>query len=578
MPEDRPSSIVHRRSTGWKLFARTVAARAYPRLVMNVREKWWMLFDIALPLIGVCAYVFIYRANNAPAELIGFVIVGGAMSAYWLNVLWSMGNQLFWEKENGNLALYIMAPNSLMAVLLGMALGGMFTTSIRALSILTIGSLLFDVQYAVSSVPQLAAVFVIALVALYGMGMMFASAFLLLGREGWHLVNLAQEPVFLLSGMFFPIRSFNFWVAAGASIIPLTLAMDAIRQLSFSIRCGARVSRRSGGDRACSPFSACCSSGRRGFCCSGSSGWRYRKGGSRRAAGEAAYVDFSQDSHVARMANRVELGLAGAVCAVFDHQAADFGGDHRRHVRHGDAARLRIAGVFVHVHRQRVLHVRGRGDGRHGAGRRGRSRAIQDAQVDVCRAYQHSDVFDGARRRAVSHDDDVCRDYAGVRCGVPAASGDGGRCAVAAVPRVARHRRGAAGDDGTGAGEPCPDDRERIVVRGRGRRRRVVSVLRRSVSIAALPEWLRPVGYLMPVTYWLELVRRSLAGGGVGDYSGFGWIGDLQLVALLAALTVALGAMASAMFFRCDHIARERGLIDQNDELLNRQFDSAAAT
>ena len=48
------------------------------------------------------------------------------------------------------------------------------------------------------------------------------------------MVNLAQEPVFLLSGKFFPIRSFNFWVAAGASVIPLTLALDAIRQLSFS--------------------------------------------------------------------------------------------------------------------------------------------------------------------------------------------------------------------------------------------------------------------------------------------------------------------------------------------------------
>ena len=39
------------RSAGWRLFARTVAARAYPRLVMNVREKWWLVFDIALPLV-----------------------------------------------------------------------------------------------------------------------------------------------------------------------------------------------------------------------------------------------------------------------------------------------------------------------------------------------------------------------------------------------------------------------------------------------------------------------------------------------------------------------------------------------
>ena len=231
---DSRESTVLRRSSGWRLFARTVAARAYPRLIMNVREKWWLVFDIVLPLIGLCAYVFIYRANSAPPDLIGFVIIGGAMSAYWMNVLWSMGNQLFWEKETGNLALYIMAPNSMMAILLGMALGGMFTTTVRAVSILIIGSLLFDVQFAIANVPLLLAVFGLSLVALYGMGMMFASLFLLLGREGWHLVNLAQEPVFLLSGTFFPIRSFNFWVAAGASIIPLTLALDAIRQLSFS--------------------------------------------------------------------------------------------------------------------------------------------------------------------------------------------------------------------------------------------------------------------------------------------------------------------------------------------------------
>ena len=66
------------------------------------------------------------------------------------------------------------------------------------------------------------------------MGMMFASVFLLLSREAWHLSNLAQEPVYLFSGFYFPIKSFNFWIAAGASLIPLTLGMDAMRQLVFA--------------------------------------------------------------------------------------------------------------------------------------------------------------------------------------------------------------------------------------------------------------------------------------------------------------------------------------------------------
>ena len=65
------------------------------------------------------------------------------------------------------------------------------------------------------------------------MGMMSASLFLLLGREADHLAQLATEPVYLVSGMYFPIRSFNFWIAAGASIIPLTLGLDAMRQLVF---------------------------------------------------------------------------------------------------------------------------------------------------------------------------------------------------------------------------------------------------------------------------------------------------------------------------------------------------------
>jgi ABC-2 type transport system permease protein len=186
-----------------------------------------------MPMIGVTAYVLVYRALNAPEEYIGFVVMGGAMTAFWMNVLWSMSSQLYWEKETGNLALYIMAPNSMMAILLGMALGGMLATMMRALAVTIFGSLMFGVTYQVTDFLQLFAVFMLAMIALYGMGMMMASAFLLFGREAWHMANLAQEPIFLASGFYFPIKSLPFWVAAGASIIPLTLGMDAMRQLVF---------------------------------------------------------------------------------------------------------------------------------------------------------------------------------------------------------------------------------------------------------------------------------------------------------------------------------------------------------
>jgi len=162
------------------------------------------------------------------------VVVGGAMTAYWMNILWSMSSQLYWEKEQGNLALYIISPASMMAVLLGMAAGGLVATTLRAVAVMLLGSWMFQVQYAVSSFWELIAVFFLCMAALYGMGMMTSSLFLLLSREAWHWANLAQEPIFLASGFYFPIKFFPFWVAVGASIIPLTLGLDAMRQLVFA--------------------------------------------------------------------------------------------------------------------------------------------------------------------------------------------------------------------------------------------------------------------------------------------------------------------------------------------------------
>jgi ABC-2 type transport system permease protein len=222
------------KDSGWRLFVRTTLARAYPRIIGQQRSKSAVFIDVFLPTLSLSAYVFVCRAVGAPEALVGFVILGGAMTAFWLNVLWAMANQFFWEKETGNLALYIMAPASLMAVLLGMALGGMLSATVRAVLIIAIGAWLFGVHYAVTSVPLFLLVFLLVLTALYALGMTFASLFLLMAREGWHIVGLAQEPVYLVSGMYFPVKNLNFWVAAAASLIPLTLGLDALRQLAFA--------------------------------------------------------------------------------------------------------------------------------------------------------------------------------------------------------------------------------------------------------------------------------------------------------------------------------------------------------
>jgi ABC-2 type transport system permease protein len=213
---------------------RAVFGRALPRIVGAVREPSWVAFEIGMPLLTTTAFVLVYRAIGAPEEFVGFAVVGGAMIAFWMNVVWGMAAQLYWERSQGNLELYFTAPIHLMSILLGMAIGGLFMSSIRAVVVITAASLLFGVRYAIDDWAALLLAFVLTLAALYGLGMLLASLFLLWGREAWHLVQLLQEPVYFLGGLYTPIRVLGSLAFLVAGILPLAVGLDAIRQLAFA--------------------------------------------------------------------------------------------------------------------------------------------------------------------------------------------------------------------------------------------------------------------------------------------------------------------------------------------------------
>jgi ABC-2 type transport system permease protein len=128
---------------------------------------------------------------------------------------------------------------SRMALLGGMAVGGMFMTSVRAITTLVAGVVVFSIVLQVTNLFLLLAVFFATLVALYGMGMTLASLYLLWGREAWHLSALLEEPIFFTSGFYFPAGGLAYVGGWGrllltmATAIPATLGLDAMRQLVF---------------------------------------------------------------------------------------------------------------------------------------------------------------------------------------------------------------------------------------------------------------------------------------------------------------------------------------------------------
>ena len=210
-----------------------VAARAGVRVRATFRERSWMVGETIFPFLAMAAFVLVYRGLRAPREYEGFVVLGGAMTAYWNSVIWSMASQFFWEKEQGQLQLYLITPVSRMSILLGMALGGIVMTTSRAVAILAGGILVFHVSLPLDRALPAFGLFVLTLGAAYSLGMVLSSLFLLWGREAWHTATLFQEPIYLLSGFYFPVSAMGVGVGVAASLLPITLGLDGIRQVFY---------------------------------------------------------------------------------------------------------------------------------------------------------------------------------------------------------------------------------------------------------------------------------------------------------------------------------------------------------
>jgi ABC-2 type transport system permease protein len=222
---------VSARADGLSLFARAAWARAYVRIVGTLRTPDALLSDAILPNLGMCAFVLLYRALGAPRSFEALAVIGGVLTTFWMNVLWGMAAQFYWEKQSGQLQLYFAAPCSRMAILAGMAAGGLLATTLRSVVGVALGLWVFHVRLPGVAWPAFVAVFLVTMVALYALGMLLASLFLLYGREAWHLCNAMMEPIYFLSGLYFPIRTLGAFAMVCAGLLPLTLGVDALRQV-----------------------------------------------------------------------------------------------------------------------------------------------------------------------------------------------------------------------------------------------------------------------------------------------------------------------------------------------------------
>lgn len=78
-----------------------------------------------------------------------------------------------------------------------------------------------------------------------------------------------------------------------------------------------------------------------------------------------------------------------------------------------------------------------------------------------------------------------------------------------------------------------------------------------------LPAFLRPIGFWMPITYWLELLRRTIVADVALAFPTLQAFTNIQLLGILCGLTLVFTVLGVVVFNYCENLARERGLLDR---------------
>lgn len=81
-----------------------------------------------------------------------------------------------------------------------------------------------------------------------------------------------------------------------------------------------------------------------------------------------------------------------------------------------------------------------------------------------------------------------------------------------------------------------------------------------------LPGFLRGFGLTLPITYWLELMRRLLIGETLQGFSLMAAYSTNDLLGILIVTDLLFMAAGYMVFLKCSSIAQKKGLLDQTSE------------
>jgi ABC-2 type transport system permease protein len=206
---------------------------AYPTIIV-----FWAIFPIFwfIPFI-LQGEAFVgglesssFAEITGTGEYIPFIVIGAILSSYVNTLLYGMGENIRKEAYQGTLDYVLAAPCNKAYVLIGKAVSESLSSTIFAISQLTISVLLFGMNITLGVMVPVSFIIILLILGLYGMSLLMA-AFSLMYKQSYDLSESIGYIFYIFAPVRYPIESLPIWAQIIGKFIPLTYALIIVRSL-----------------------------------------------------------------------------------------------------------------------------------------------------------------------------------------------------------------------------------------------------------------------------------------------------------------------------------------------------------
>ncbi len=163
-------------------------------------------------------------------EYVPFIVIGAVLNSYVNTLLYGMGENIRRESYQGTLDYVLAAPCNKVYVLIGKALSESLSSTIFAVSQLTISVLLFGLNITVGVILPIFFIIILFILGLYGMSLILAAVSLMY-KQSYDIAESVGYVFYIFAPVRYPIESLPTWAQIFGKLIPLTYALVIVRSI-----------------------------------------------------------------------------------------------------------------------------------------------------------------------------------------------------------------------------------------------------------------------------------------------------------------------------------------------------------